>query len=95
MARKNRRIEDEVLQRGTIDRTPVNPREFVRRALDFSATALMLVHNHPSADPTPTGADIEMTKLIIETVGAKGITVHDHIIIGKDGHAGMKALQLI
>jgi len=93
--KKNRRIKDEALQKGTVDHTPVYPREVVRRALDLSATALILVHNHPSGDPTPSRADIDMTKTIIETAGAMGITVHDHIIIGKDGHVSMKALQLI
>lgn len=93
--KKNRRIKDEALQKGTIDHTPVYPREVVRRALDLSATALILVHNHPSGDPTPSRADIDMTKTIIDTAGAMGITVHDHIIIGKDGHVSMKAMQLI
>ena len=93
--KKNRRIKDEALQKGTVDHTPVYPREVVRRALDLSATALILVHNHPSGDPTPSRADIDMTKTIIETAGAMGIAVHDHIIIGKDGHVSMKALQLI
>jgi DNA repair protein RadC len=67
----------------------------VRRALELSATALILVHNHPSGDPTPSRADIDMTKTIIETARPLGIAVHDHIIIGKKGHASMKGLLLI
>ncbi len=93
--KKNRRIKDEALQKGTVDHTPVYPREVVRRALDLNATALILIHNHPSGDPTPSRADIEMTKTVIDTAAAMGITVHDHIIIGRDGHTSMKALKLI
>ncbi len=70
-------------------------REVVRRALELSATALILIHNHPSGDPTPSRADIEMTKTIIDTAKPLGIAVHDHIIIGKDGHASFKGLRLI
>jgi len=84
-----------VQQTGTVDHTPVYPREVVKRALELSATALILVHNHPSGDPTPSRADIEMTKMIIDTAKPLGITVHDHIIIGKDGHASLKGLRLI
>jgi DNA repair protein RadC len=93
--KKNALIADEVQQTGTVDHTPVYPREVVRRALDLSATAIVLVHNHPSGDPTPSRADIEMTKEIIEAGKRLGITVHDHIIIGKKGHASMKGLMLI
>jgi DNA repair protein RadC len=93
--KKNLLIADEVQQRGTVDHTPVYPREVVKRALELSATAIILVHNHPSGDPTPSRADIEMTKLIIDTAKPLGITVHDHIIIGKDGHASLKGLKLI
>jgi len=93
--KKNALIADEVQQTGTVDHTPVYPREVVKRALELSATALILVHNHPSGDPTPSRADIEMTKLIIDTARPLGITVHDHIIIGKDGHASLKGLKLI
>lgn len=78
-----------------VDHTPVYPREVVRRALELSATALILIHNHPSGDPTPSRADIEMTKTIVDTAKALGITVHDHIIIGKDGHASFKGLRLL
>lgn len=93
--KKNALIADEVQQKGTVDHTPVYPREVIRRALELSATAIVLVHNHPSGDPTPSRADIEMTKLIIEAGRQLGIAVHDHIIIGKKNHASMKGMQLI
>ncbi|MEY9625452.1 DNA repair protein RadC [Sinorhizobium fredii] len=92
--KRNALIADEVQQQGTIDHTPVYPREVVKRALELSATALILAHNHPSGDPTPSRADIEMTKLIAEAAKPLGITVHDHVIIGKDGHVSMKGLRL-
>jgi len=85
--KKNALIADEVQQTGTVDHTPVYPREVVRRALELSATAIVLAHNHPSGDPTPSRADIEMTKTIIDTAKPLGISVHDHIIVGKNGHA--------
>ena len=93
--KKNVLIADEVQQTGTVDHTPVYPREVIKRALELSASALILVHNHPSGDPTPSRADIDMTKIIIESGAPMGITIHDHIIIGKDGHVSMKGLQLI
>jgi DNA repair protein RadC len=93
--KKNQLIGDEVQQEGTIDHTPVYPREIVRRALELSASALILVHNHPSGDPTPSRADIDMTRTIVETAKPLGIVVHDHIIIGRNGHASLKGLQLI
>jgi DNA repair protein RadC len=93
--KKNALIADEVQQQGTVDHTPVYPREVVRRALELSASAIILVHNHPSGDPTPSRADIDMTKTIIDSTKALGISVHDHIIIGRDGHASMKGLRLI
>jgi DNA repair protein RadC len=93
--KRNALIADEVQQRGTVDHTPVYPREVVKRALELSATAIILVHNHPSGDPTPSRADIEMTKTIVDTAKPLGITVHDHIIIGKQGHASLKGLRLI
>ncbi len=93
--KRNALIADEVQGRGTVDHTPVYPREVVKRALELSATALILVHNHPSGDPTPSRADIDMTKMIIDTAKPLGITVHDHIIIGRDGHASLKGLRLI
>jgi DNA repair protein RadC len=93
--RKNRIIADELQQQGTVDHTPVYPREVIKRALELSATAIILVHNHPSGDPTPSRADIEMTKRIIDAAGNLGITVHDHVIVGREGHASLKALKLI
>jgi DNA repair protein RadC len=93
--KRNVLIADEVQGRGTVDHTPVYPREVVKRALELSATAIILVHNHPSGDPTPSRADIDMTKTIIDTARPLGITVHDHIIIGRDGHASLKGLRLI
>lgn len=93
--KKNQLIHDEVQQVGTVDHTPVYPREVVRRALELSATAIILVHNHPSGDPSPSRADIEMTRTIIDIATPMGITVHDHIIIARDGHASMKGMQLI
>ncbi len=93
--KKNALIADEVQQTGTVDHTPVYPREVVRRALELSATAIILVHNHPSGDPTPSRADIDMTRLIVESAKPLGISVHDHIIVGKTGHASLKGLQLM
>ena len=93
--KKNALITDEVQQTGTVDHTPVYPREVIRRALELSSTAIILVHNHPSGDPTPSRADIEMTKTIVDTGRQLGIAVHDHIIIGKKGFASMKGLKLI
>jgi DNA repair protein RadC len=93
--KRNQLIADEVQQTGTVDHTPVYPREVVKRALELSATAIILVHNHPSGDPTPSHADIEMTKAIVEIAKPVGVAVHDHIIVGKDGYASLKGLKLI
>ena len=93
--KRNRLIADERHQTGTVDHTPVYPREVVKRALELSATAVILVHNHPSGDPTPSRADVEMTRAIVEVARPLGIAVHDHIIVGKDGHASLKGLKLI
>ena len=93
--KKNVLIADEVQQTGTVDHTPVYPREVVRRALELSATAVILVHNHPSGDPTPSRADIQMTKTILDVAAPLGITVHDHLIIGREGHASFRGLGLI
>jgi DNA repair protein RadC len=84
-----------VQQSGTVDHTPVYPREVVKRALELSATALILVHNHPSGDPTSSSADIKMTRDIIDVAKPLGITIHDHIIVGREGHASFKGLRLI
>ena len=93
--RKNILIADEVQSRGTIDHTPVYPREIVKRALEVGATAIILVHNHPSGDPTPSKADIDMTRDIAKAALALGITVHDHLVIGRKGHASFKSLNLL
>jgi len=93
--KRNQLIADEVTQVGTVDHAPVYPREVVKRALELSATAIILVHNHPSGDPTPSRADIQMTQAIIDVARPLGIGVHDHIIVGKDGHASLKGLRLI
>jgi DNA repair protein RadC len=93
--KRNQLIADEVQQTGTVDHTPVYPREVIKRALELSATALILVHNHPSGDPTPSQADIQMTKAIIAIATPLGISVHDHIIVGRNGHASLRGLRLI
>jgi DNA repair protein RadC len=93
--KRNQLIADEVQQTGTVDHTPVYPREVIKRTLELSATAIILVHNHPSGDPTPSQADIQMTKAIIDIAAPLGISVHDHIIVGKNGHASLKGLRLI
>jgi len=93
--KRNQLIADEVQQTGTVDHTPVYPREVIKRALELSATALILMHNHPSGDPTPSSADIQMTKAIIGIASPLGISVHDHIIVGKNGHASLKGMKLI
>ena len=93
--KRNQLIADEVQQTGTVDHAPVYPREVVKRALELSATAVILVHNHPSGDPTPSHADIQMTQQIIAVAQPLGISVHDHIIVGKEGHASLKGLKLM
>lgn len=93
--KKNRLIADEVQQVGTVDHAPVYPREVIRRTLELSASALILVHNHPSGDPTPSAADVRMTREIAEIAKQMGIVLHDHIIIGRAGHASMRGLKLI
>jgi DNA repair protein RadC len=93
--KKNRLIADEVQQEGTVDHTPVYVREVVKRALELSASAIILVHNHPSGDPTPSRADIDMTRQIVEAARPLGIAIHDHIIVGRQGHASLKGLKLL
>ena len=93
--KRNMLLADEVQGRGTIDHTPVYPREVVRRALELGASAVILAHNHPSGDCTPSQADIRMTQEIVAIAGSMGIAVHDHIIVGRDGHASFKGLRLI
>ncbi len=93
--RKNKLIADERQQRGTVDHTSVYPREVVKRALDLGASALILVHNHPSGDPTPSKADIAMTRAVAEAAAKLEIAVHDHVVIGREGHASFKSLGLL
>src|SRR4051812_18586160 len=93
--RKNNLIADEVQHRGTVDHTPVYPREIVKRALELSSSAIILVHNHPSGDPTPSKADILMTREVVAAAKALSIAVHDHLVIGRGGHASFKSLGLL
>jgi DNA repair protein RadC len=93
--KRNQLIANEVQQTGTVDHTPVYPREVIKRALELSATAVILVHNHPSGDPTPSVADVEMTQAIVRIAAPLGVAVHDHLIIGKEGHVSFKAQKLI
>jgi DNA repair protein RadC len=93
--RKNKVIGDEVQQRGTVDHTPVYPREVVKRALELGASAIIMVHNHPSGDPSPSKADIAMTREVVKAAAALGVAVHDHLIIGKRGHSSLKSMGLL
>jgi DNA repair protein RadC len=93
--RKNQLVADEVQQEGTVDHTPVYTREVVKRALELSASAIVLVHNHPSGDPAPSIADIDMTRKIVDAAAKLGIEVHDHVIIGRTGHTSFKGSKLI
>lgn len=93
--KKNRLIADEEQQSGTVDHVPVYPREIVKRALELNASSIIMVHNHPSGDPTPSRADIEMTKQVIMAAQALNIKVHDHIIVGRQIDASFKSLGLM
>jgi DNA repair protein RadC len=93
--RKNALIKHERHQRGAVDHTPVYTREVVKRALELGASALILVHNHPSGDPTPSKADIAVTKDIVKAAAPLGVTVHDHLIIGRGHHSSLRDLGLI
>jgi DNA repair protein RadC len=93
--RKNHLIADEVQNRGTVDHTPVYPREIIKRALELGASSIILVHNHPSGDPTPSKTDIAMTREIAGAAKALSIAVHDHLVIGRGGHASFKSLGLL
>ncbi len=95
MDRKNMLIADEVQSKGTIDHTPVYPREILKRALELGATALILVHNHPSGDPTPSRADIDMTREIAKAALALKIALHDHIVVARGGVTSFKAQGLL
>lgn len=93
--RKNVLIADDEQARGTVDHVPVYPREIVRRALELNASAMILVHNHPSGDPTPSAADIDMTRQIVAAAATMGITVHDHLIIGKSRELSFRSTGLL
>lgn len=93
--RKNILIADEVQSQGTVDHTPVYPREIVKRALELGASSIILVHNHPSGDPAPSRADIEMTSEVVQAAKALRIAVHDHIVVGRGGTASFKSLGLL
>jgi DNA repair protein RadC len=93
--KKNQLIADETMNQGTVDHAPVYPREVMRRALEVSASAVILVHNHPSGDPTPSAADIDMTRQVVEAGRPLKIAVHDHLVVGREGVASFKALGLI
>jgi DNA repair protein RadC len=93
--RRNALIRHERQQRGTVDHTPVYIREVVKRALELGASALILVHNHPSGDPTPSQADIAVTRDIIKAAAPLGVAVHDHVIIGRGRHASLRDLGLL
>ncbi|WP_372784588.1 DNA repair protein RadC [Phenylobacterium sp.] len=93
--KRNQIIADEVLGTGTVDHAPVYPREIVRRALELNASALVLAHNHPSGDPTPSSADIQMTREVVDATRALRIAVHDHIIVGGASVASFKSLGLM
>lgn len=95
MDKKNQLILDEIQNRGTVDHAPVYPREVVRRALELSASAMIIVHNHPSGDPTHSRADIDMTRQVIEAARALSLQVHDHLIVGREGVASFKQLGLM
>jgi DNA repair protein RadC len=88
-------IADEVMNHGTVDHAPVYPREVMRRALELSASVVILVHNHPSGDPTPSPADVDMTRQVIEAGKALRIGVHDHLVVGREGVASFKSLGLM
>lgn len=93
--RRNILIADEVQHRGTIDHTPVYPREVARRALELDASAIVMVHNHPSNHPAPSKTDIEMTKIVRETLERLGIVLHDHIIVSRGGHSSLRAMGFL
>ncbi len=93
--KKNQLIADEVQQEGTVDHTPVYPREVMKRALELGASAIVLVHNHPSGDPAPSMPDIEMTRKIVDAGQRLGVTIHDHVIVGRKGHFSFRSTGLL
>jgi DNA repair protein RadC len=92
---KNQLIADEVMNEGTVDHAPVYPREVARRALELSAASVILVHNHPSGDPSPSAADVQITREIVAAAGAVGVKVHDHLVVGRNGASSFKSLGLL
>jgi DNA repair protein RadC len=92
---RNQLIRDEVMSEGSIDQAAIYTREVIRRAIDLGSSSLILVHNHPSGLPDPSRADIDVTRSIVEAGKRMGITVHDHIIIGAQGHSSMRAMGLL
>jgi DNA repair protein RadC len=92
--KKNRLIHDEIHQTGTVDHAPVYPREVAKRCLELNASAVILVHNHPSGDTQPSRADIDMTREIDKALKAIGVAVHDHVIVGRHGHTSFKSMGL-
>lgn len=95
MDRKNRLIADEAQQKGTVDHTPVYPREVAKRALQLNASSAIMVHNHPSGDPTPSRADIDMTRKVQDALGAIGVTLHDHVVVSRGGHISFRTQGLL
>ena len=93
--RKNALIADEVQQSGTVDQAPVYPREVVKRALELGASAIIMVHNHPSGDPTPSKADIAMTRAVAAAAAPLGVELHDHLVIGRVRHTSFKGSGLL
>lgn len=93
--RKNVLIADELQQKGTVDHTPLYPREVVKRALDLHASAVIMVHNHPSGDPAPSRADIDMTRTVRDALAAVGLQLHDHLVVGRKGHVSFKSMGLL
>ena len=92
---RNRLIEDEEQQRGTVNHTPVYPREVMKRALELTASAVIMVHNHPSGDPSPSKADIDMTRQVRDVGKSLGIVLHDHVIVARGGHSSFRAMGLL
>ncbi len=93
--RKNKLIADEAQGKGTVDHTPVYPREVAKRALDLHASAIIMVHNHPSGDPKPSRADVEMTRKVKDALAAVGVTLHDHVVVGRGGNVSFRTEGLL
>lgn len=93
--KKNQLIADVVMNHGTVDHAPVYPREVMKKALELASSSMILVHNHPSGDPTPSAADVEMTRQVVEAGRTLGLVVHDHVVVGREGVSSLKALGLM